>query len=46
VRLALIRLGILADDVHAISRGKRALAVPTPDGTPEPRNRRVEIIVR
>ena len=46
VRLALIRLGIPADDVHAISRGKRALAVPTPDGTPEPRNRRVEIIVR
>jgi outer membrane protein OmpA-like peptidoglycan-associated protein len=46
VRLALIRLGIPADDVHAISRGKRALAVPTPDNTPEPRNRRVEIIVR
>jgi outer membrane protein OmpA-like peptidoglycan-associated protein len=46
VRLALIRLGIPADDVHAISRGKRALAVPTPDGIAEPRNRRVEIIVR
>jgi outer membrane protein OmpA-like peptidoglycan-associated protein len=46
VRAALMRLGIPADDVHAISRGKRAPAVPTPDGTPEPRNRRVEIIVR
>jgi outer membrane protein OmpA-like peptidoglycan-associated protein len=46
VRAALIRLGIPPEDVHAISRGKRELAVPTPDGVAEPRNRRVEIIVR
>lgn len=46
VRAELIRLGISPADVHAISRGKRALAVPTPDGVAEPRNRRVEIIVR
>ncbi|HTP47095.1 MAG TPA: OmpA family protein [Casimicrobiaceae bacterium] len=46
VRAALIRLGIPSEDVHAISRGKRELAVPTPDGVAEPRNRRVEIIVR
>ncbi len=46
VRTALLRLGIPPDDVHAISRGKRALAVPTADGVAEPRNRRVEIIVR
>lgn len=46
VRAALIRLGIPAADIHAISRGKRAPAIPTPDGVAEPRNRRVEIIVR
>ena len=46
VRAALVRLGIPAADVHAISRGKRALAVPTADGVSEPRNRRVEIVVR
>jgi OmpA-OmpF porin, OOP family len=46
VRAALIRLGIPASDVRAISRGKREPAVPTPDGVAEPRNRRVEIVVR
>ena len=46
VRAALMRLGIPPDDIHAISRGKRAPAVPTGDGVAEPRNRRVEIIVR
>ena len=46
VRSALIRLGIPQSDIHAISRGKRAPAVPTADGVAEPRNRRVEIIVR
>ena len=46
VRAALIAVGIPATDVQAISRGKRALAVPTPDGIAEPRNRRVEIVVR
>jgi outer membrane protein OmpA-like peptidoglycan-associated protein len=46
VRTALMRLGVPADDIHAISRGKRALAVPTADNVAEPRNRRVEIIVR
>ena len=46
VRAALIRLGVPASDVRALSRGKRELAVPTPDGVAEPRNRRVEIVVR
>ena len=46
VRAALMRLGIPAADIRAISRGKRELAVPTSDGVAEPRNRRVEIIVR
>ena len=46
VRAILMGLGIAATDVHAISRGKRELAVPTPDGVAEPRNRRVVIEVR
>ena len=46
VRAALIDAGVPASDVQAISRGKRALAIKTPDGRAEPRNRRVEIIVR
>jgi outer membrane protein OmpA-like peptidoglycan-associated protein len=46
VRAALMGLGIPPDDIHAISRGKRAPAVPTGDGVAEPLNRRVEIIVR
>jgi OOP family OmpA-OmpF porin len=46
VRAGLIASGVPANDVQAISRGKRAPAVPTPDGVAEPRNRRVEIIVR
>lgn len=46
VRLELIRRRIPPGDVVASSRGKRELAVPTPDGVAEPRNRRVEIVVR
>lgn len=46
VRAALIQRGIPAEDVVAIGRGKRELLVPTPDGVAEPRNRRVEIVVR
>ncbi len=46
VRARLIAAGVAASDVQAISRGKRAPAVMTLDGVAEPRNRRVEIIVR
>ena len=46
VRAALLARGIAPHNVQAISRGKRALAVATPDGVAEPRNRRVEILVR
>ena len=46
VRAALIKLGVVPDDIRAISRGKRTLAVPTAAGVAEPLNRRVEIIVR
>jgi outer membrane protein OmpA-like peptidoglycan-associated protein len=46
VRAGLIRRGIAPENVVAAGRGKRELAVPTADGVAEPRNRRVEILVR
>ena len=46
VRAMLINQGIAATSVVAVGRGKRELLVPTPDGVAEPRNRRVEIVVR
>jgi outer membrane protein OmpA-like peptidoglycan-associated protein len=46
VRDGLIRMGVKAEDVRALSRGKRELTVPTADGVDEPRNRRVVIEVR
>ena len=46
VKAMLIGRGVRADDVVAIGRGKRELLVPTADGVAEPRNRRVEIVVR
>jgi outer membrane protein OmpA-like peptidoglycan-associated protein len=46
VRAAFTARGLAADKVVAIGRGKRELAVPTGDNVAEPRNRRVEILVR
>ena len=46
VRAAFAARGLAADKVVVIGRGKRELAVPTGDGVAEPRNRRVEILVR
>jgi len=46
VRAELIRRGVASENIQAIGRGKRDPAVPTPDGVAEPRNRRVEIVVR
>jgi outer membrane protein OmpA-like peptidoglycan-associated protein len=46
VRTMLIARGIPGQDIVAIGRGKRELLVPTPNGVAEPRNRRVEIVVR
>ena len=46
VRAALIRRGIASENIVAMSRGKREPVIPTPDGVAEPRNRRVEIVVR
>ncbi len=46
IRTLLISRGLAPDSVGAAGRGKRELLVPTGDQVPEPRNRRVEIIVR
>ena len=46
VRNAFVARGLAVDKVVTIGRGKRELAVPTGDGVAEPRNRRVEILVR
>jgi outer membrane protein OmpA-like peptidoglycan-associated protein len=45
-RQALILRGLAPDQVVSVGRGKREPAVPTADGVPEARNRRVEIQVR
>jgi outer membrane protein OmpA-like peptidoglycan-associated protein len=46
VRSGLVARGVPADRIVASGRGKREPAVPTADGVAEPRNRRVEILVR
>jgi OmpA-OmpF porin, OOP family len=40
------QLGLQSDFIRAVGRGEREPLVPTPDEEPEPRNRRVEVIVR
>lgn len=46
IRRELLLRGVAADNVQAIGRGKRQPAVPGSEGRAEPRNRRVEIVVR
>jgi outer membrane protein OmpA-like peptidoglycan-associated protein len=46
VRRALLARGIAAESIVLVGRGKRELVVVTPDNVAEPRNRRVEILVR
>ena len=46
VRAMLIKRGIAATFIRAVGRGEREPLIPTQDEQPEPRNRRVEIIVR
>ncbi len=46
IRAELMRHGIAAENIQATGRGERELLVPTADDVAEPRNRRVEIIVR
>lgn len=42
----LVEIGIRADRIRTAGRGERELLIATPDNVDEPRNRRVEIIVR
>jgi len=46
VRALLIARGFAPESIVAVGRGKREPLYPTADGVAEPRNRRVEIIVR
>lgn len=46
VRAALIGRGFAPESIEAVGRGKREPMIPTREGVAEPRNRRVEIIVR
>jgi len=46
VRTMLIQRGINSNFLRAVGRGEREPLIPTPDEQPEPRNRRVEVIVR
>ena len=42
----LVAIGVVADNIQAIGRGEREPLVQTADEVPEPRNRRVEVLVR
>jgi outer membrane protein OmpA-like peptidoglycan-associated protein len=46
VRRAMLARGIKPEQLVLVGRGKRELLVPTADGVAEPRNRRVQILVR
>ena len=46
IRDVLIQHGLRANFVRAVGRGEREPLIPTPDEQDEPRNRRVEVIVR
>jgi OmpA-OmpF porin, OOP family len=46
VRAELVRQGVPAGEIVTVGRGETQLAVPTPDGVREPRNRRVEIVLQ
>lgn len=46
VRQLLIERGFNAERIEAVGRGEREPLVPTADEVPEPRNRRVELLVR
>ena len=46
MRIELVKLGAAKDRIRMVGRGKREPLIRTPDGAPEPRNRRVEVNVR
>jgi outer membrane protein OmpA-like peptidoglycan-associated protein len=45
VQALLLRQGVKPELISVTSHGKGNPAIPTPDGIPEPRNRRVVVIV-
>lgn len=45
VKKVLVELGIPADEISVVGKGKTDLLVKTPDGVREPKNRRVEIVL-
>lgn len=45
VKAQLVQLGIPADQIVVVAKGKSSPMVPTPDGVREPQNRRVEIVL-
>jgi OmpA-OmpF porin, OOP family len=46
IRNVLIKNGLHASFIRAVGRGEREPLIPTPDEQEEPRNRRVEVLVR
>jgi outer membrane protein OmpA-like peptidoglycan-associated protein len=46
VRDMMIQRGLKTSFIRAVGRGEREPLIPTPDEQPEPRNRRVEVIIR
>ncbi len=45
VKAELVKLGIPANEISVVGKGKTDLLVPTKDGVREPQNRRVQIVV-
>ncbi|WP_096703994.1 OmpA family protein [Magnetospirillum sp. 15-1] len=45
VKAQLVQMGIPADQIIVVAKGKSSPMVPTPDGVREPQNRRVEIVL-
>jgi outer membrane protein OmpA-like peptidoglycan-associated protein len=45
VKTVLVQLGVKADEIGVVGKGKTDLMVQTPDGVREPKNRRVEIVL-
>ena len=45
VKKVLVELGIAADEIGVVGKGKTEPLVPTADGVREPKNRRVEIVL-
>jgi len=46
IQRMLVDNGMEPDAIQTTSHGENNPLIPTPDGTPEPRNRRVEVLIR